>query len=789
LKSFLGSILNLKSKTFLVEFRRSVFYFFIMGFVGFCGTSNAWSQISFAAPTTVKFANCSTPTVYTGNATYYQPVNPPTGIFACTIPFAEAATVHGSFYDGNFCAITYGIYDSPVSGNVCGACVQAWYNGVTIVAPVVDRCACLPNYPYPADNHLDFSTQDFINLTGSTAAGEVAISWNFIEAPVSILQNLSNNNPNHTITYYFKDGENSGIFFYDTLFPVSAVTANGTALNRGGAAGNDGHWQAAAAWPTTGNMTFVLTDALGAAVTTIIPLATGTDPCFSGNLQPSFCAVTNGTPIGNTGVQFPACNVTPPTSTFTATPTMTFTKTITSTFTNTPTFTKTNTLTNTYTITLTPTNTVTKTETLTFTNTTANTATSTLTSTNTAVLTDTSTLTKTPTYTFTYTPTLTFTNTAALTDTSTLTKTPTLTFTNTLVNSATPTLTLTNTPSFTATNTGVPVNTSTVTHTVTNTATVTSTDSSTMTNTATDTPGGNTPTITNTPTVTDTFTLTSTATNTFTSIFTATASNTPTITDTRTLTSTATYTFTSTFSSTATHTLTVTSTGTFTNTYTPSFTSTLTQTPTSTFSPTVTSSPTMTFTSSATYTFTSSPTLTGTPTITWTFTATFTRTPTNSPTATLVVCPGVPVWSGNAVVYGVGQEVGYNGELYQCAQAHTSGPSLTPPSQPELWKYLGPCGTTPTQTNGPGKPVIYPNPVTSSSTTIQLGTSNALNVKIQIFTTALREVQTIKVAQVAGDSLTVPLIDKGGHPLADGLYYFVIQISGNRWIDKVLVLR
>jgi hypothetical protein len=67
--------------------------------------------------------------------------------------------------------------------------------------------------------------------------------------------------------------------------------------------------------------------------------------------------------------------------------------------------------------------------------------------------------------------------------------------------------------------------------------------------------------------------------------------------------------------------------------------------------------------------------------------------------------------------------------------------------------------------------------------------SNTSNVKIQIFTTALREVQTIKVAQVTGDSLSVPLIDKGGHPLADGLYYFVIQINGNRWIDKVLVLR
>jgi len=141
------------------------------------------------------------------------------------------------------------------------------------------------------------------------------------------------------------------------------------------------------------------------------------------------------------------------------------------------------------------------------------------------------------------------------------------------------------------------------------------------------------------------------------------------------------------------------------------------------------------------------------------------------------------------VVYEVGQEVGYNGELYQCAQTHTSESGLIPPSQTVLWKNLGPCGTTPTQTSGPGNPVIYPNPCTSSNATIQLPVSNAANVKIQIFTLAFREIQTIKVAQVAGNSLSIPLIDRGGNSLANGLYYFVIQIDGNRWINKVLVMR
>jgi hypothetical protein len=151
-------------------------------------------------------------------------------------------------------------------------------------------------------------------------------------------------------------------------------------------------------------------------------------------------------------------------------------------------------------------------------------------------------------------------------------------------------------------------------------------------------------------------------------------------------------------------------------------------------------------------------------------------------------CAGIPNWNGNFVAYSEGQKVNYNNEVYQCIQAHISEPTWAPPVVPALWKDLGLCGSTPS-TALAASPVIFPNPATGSTTTIQLATANATNVKVQMFTVAFREVQTVTEAQVAGNSMTVSLMDKSGMPLANGLYYFVIQAAGQKWVNKVLVLR
>jgi len=459
------------------------------------------------------------------------------------------------------------------------------------------------------------------------------------------------------------------------------------------------------------------------------------------------------------------------------------------TFTSTPTKTATNTVP--------PTSTFTPTQTSTFTNTITKTYTNTASNTFTPTITNTSTNTALPTSTFTATHTSTFTNTFTPNVTNTFTNTITKTYTNTATNTLTPVVTNTPTNTVPATSTFTATFTSTFTNTITNTLT------KTYTNTATNTL---TPTISNTPTLTPTATMTDTGTlmptNTFTQTLTNTATGTftPTITltNTNTITNTFTNTFTKTDTSTVTNTFTPTITNTppaatftYTGTFTPSATVTNTATSTKTATPTVTNSNTSTFTATlvATNTFTYTPTASPTATYTNTpaiptATRTFSVTPTNTPITS--GCSGIPNWNGNFVAYSVGQKVDYNGEVYECIQAHTSEPNWEPPVVPALWKDLGACGATTVTTQSP---VVYPNPVTSSTANLQLPVSNAVNVKIQIFTLAFREVQTVTVAQVAGSSMSISMIDKSGIPLADGLYYFVIQVNGQKWVNKILLLR
>lgn len=378
-----------------------------------------------------------------------------------------------------------------------------------------------------------------------------------------------------------------------------------------------------------------------------------------------------------------------------------------------------------------------------------------------------------PTNTATMTATVVKTSTA--TSTNTVIHTSTSTVTNTVTNSATQTLTNTITQSPTNTVTATQTNTNTV---LSNTATSTASATVTPTQTSTSTPLAQTATSTASLTPTSTALATSTQTMTGTETHTSTPlANTATFTMTHTLTPPA-----NTATVTQTHTSTLGNTATATSTNTPvANTATLTSTSTNIF--TATSTLTATETNTSTTTPKNTFTRTSTPTVTSSQTFTYTVTP------ALTNCAGTPAWNGNFVVYRAGQVVGYNGELYQCLQAHTSEPNWMPPAVPALWKDLGPCGSTPTSVASKSTPVVYPNPATGSTTTIQLADPNATSVKVQIFTIAFREVQTITTSQVFGGSLTVSLSDKGGRPLADGLYYFVIQCNGGRWVNKVLVMR
>jgi hypothetical protein len=76
--------------------------------------------------------------------------------------------------------------------------------------------------------------------------------------------------------------------------------------------------------------------------------------------------------------------------------------------------------------------------------------------------------------------------------------------------------------------------------------------------------------------------------------------------------------------------------------------------------------------------------------------------------------------------------------------------------------------------------------------TIQISLSSpADRVQILLYTTAFRRVNEITLPGVpAGTSnLSLPLTDRKGNPLANGLYYVVVRSPQGRFILKLLILR
>lgn len=70
------------------------------------------------------------------------------------------------------------------------------------------------------------------------------------------------------------------------------------------------------------------------------------------------------------------------------------------------------------------------------------------------------------------------------------------------------------------------------------------------------------------------------------------------------------------------------------------------------------------------------------PTVTPVPTQTVTPTPTATPP------PGVQPWDPNSHVYHVGDQVFFQGHVYQCLQAHTSQPGWDPAAVPALWQLI-----------------------------------------------------------------------------------------------------
>lgn len=64
-------------------------------------------------------------------------------------------------------------------------------------------------------------------------------------------------------------------------------------------------------------------------------------------------------------------------------------------------------------------------------------------------------------------------------------------------------------------------------------------------------------------------------------------------------------------------------------------------------------------------------------------------------------------------------------------------------------------------------------------------------VTITVFTAAFRKVNTIVLTNLPPGtaSIALPLTDKSGVPLANGLYYVIVKTPQGRFLLKLLVLR
>lgn len=88
---------------------------------------------------------------------------------------------------------------------------------------------------------------------------------------------------------------------------------------------------------------------------------------------------------------------------------------------------------------------------------------------------------------------------------------------------------------------------------------------------------------------------------------------------------------------------------------------------------------------------------------------------------------------------------------------------------------------------------LFPNPVFGQGpVTVQVSLpSPTSEVTVTVYTTAFRKVNTVTSANLPAGVhvLPIPLTDKAGVPLANGLYYLVLKTPSERIILKLLILR
>ena len=311
----------------------------------------------------------------------------------------------------------------------------------------------------------------------------------------------------------------------------------------------------------------------------------------------------------------------------------------------------------------------------------------------------------------------------------------------------------------------------------------------------------------NTPTATPSASATSTPSGTPTPSPTRTATSSPTFSPSATASRTASSTVTNTASLTATATRTNTTVNSPTNSATasPIASMTPTATKTATVTPSLTASPTPTATPSATpaNSLTNSPTFTPTSSATASPTPTASKTPTATKTATVT-----PSLTASPTPTATGTPSATPANSLTNSPTFTPTPSATrTPTAPDTVTPTATSTPTPSltitstpalsPTSSPNGVVIglpYPNPVMGSGpVTVQVQAPAGSTVEWSVFTTAFRKIvdasQTVPGNHFA---LVWNLEDQWRKPVASGLYYLRVQVTGlakTSKVLKVLVLR
>jgi hypothetical protein len=149
------------------------------------------------------------------------------------------------------------------------------------------------------------------------------------------------------------------------------------------------------------------------------------------------------------------------------------------------------------------------------------------------------------------------------------------------------------------------------------------------------------------------------------------------------------------------------------------------------------------------------------------------------------VAGGTVLVSQGNLVYN-GGSASSNSALVSVA-ASTFTPTWTPSAT-----FTPTPGTTSGGGSGSNQPILFPNPVSGDGpVSVRLPNyRGAATVTLQVFTTAFRMVNMLSYPnQVGGVNVALPLSDRHGAPLANGLYYVLVTTPDGRSILKLLILR